>query len=49
MMIYDAGGKAFLVKDGKVYVFKRGKFREVEVGDEAPPVLNIGGGDDEKD
>ena len=48
MNIIGECGKIFLLKEGKVYVYKRGEFREVPIVD-APQFQKIGGGDDEKD
>ena len=48
MNIIGECGKIFLLKEGKVYVYKRGEFREVPIV-RMSPTQKIGGGDDEKD
>ena len=46
--IVDAGGYAWMIKDGKPYVCQNGTFVEVEVQRAQVPTPQLGGGDDPK-
>ena len=48
MNIIGECGKIFLLKDGEVYVYKKGSFVLVPIVG-VPVAQKIGGGDDEKD
>ena len=49
MNIIGECGKIFLLKDGEVYVYKKGSFVLVPIVDDPPITTNIVTGDDPKD